>query len=1109
MGYRSFIESTTSKDDPQFKDLYLFHGKSAYQAAVEYGYKGTEEEWLASIMELRWGTLESFEGLSSLNKQAGIAYIDTLAGKIYRYDEESASFIDTEISTYDKEGNPIHSTFLKRSGGVMTGENPILFEKSEDSPDASKHIRFNAGEDRIGADKNGNLGMFASGTNIQFRVGYGSGDSKGIFLTALNLRPRFNDEMTLGAEEFQWTNVFTKSISGKAGSGGYGLKSASDDTSKAYAELYTNDSGDEIIYARQYKDGSVLNEIKLLDAAGNTVLRDLIVSKSTALIGTLAVSGATELKDTLAVKSTLDVTGATTLKSTLAVTGKTTLEDTLNAKGGITSTYGWFSTTLDVTGATALKSTLSVTGVTTHGAEVLPNTDNTLNLGESDKRWANVYAATFNGALSGNANTATELETGRYINVGTAVTATKQLFNGSEDILIPITAIDPAYVSQSALYRMVSDTQIAAWNDKPTQAELSQAIADLVNGSPSLLNTLDELAAALGDDPNFATTMATELGKKYDKVGGPIDGDVSISKTLAVTGKTTLTGALAANGGLSATTGSFSSTLAVTGKTTLTGKLAANGGIDATTGTFSSTLAVSGVTTHSANVVPNASGALSLGTSDRKWANVYATTFTGNLSGNANTASTAAKLAQNGNVAVPMTFNWSGQTGQPSWLWGSNDGVSTYVYNPSNFNVNSAKYLSTYSVASTDHIAALKALFPSLPKSVGTAVRLEEGSHALGFGWFLSGYELANAYGGWFISNYGTPVWVGVDNGTWNQYTFLTSGNYGSYALSLANGGTVAGATTFKSTLAVTGALKANGGLTATTGAFSSTLDVTGATALKSTLAVTGVTTLTGALKANGGLTSTTGSFTSTLGVSGRITASGKISVPSTPGSWISGMILTNASIAFTTAITQSSYHPMLAVQSYGGHIFNFGGLGNDIGFYGYKKGRTENSYDWRAIWDASTGNFTNTGTITGSKVYNAVWNDYAEWYEREDLEETFEPGDIITWSEDGVVKTTEAFDPCVVGVYSDTYGHIVGGEWLDDMEDNIKKNVPVGLAGRVFVKVVGKANRGDLIVSSDIPGVGMAISPKDAYPGVVIGKVLKKKETEEIEKIKIQIMLQ
>ena len=58
--------------------------------------------------------------------------------------------------------------------------------------------------------------------------------------------------------------------------------------------------------------------------------------------------------------------------------------------------------------------------------------------------------------------------------------------------------------------------------------------------------------------------------------------------------------------------------------------------------------------------------------------------------GTADTATTAAKLGRDGNTGIPMTFNWSGQGGQPSWLWGGNDGSNMYVYNPSNFSVNTA-----------------------------------------------------------------------------------------------------------------------------------------------------------------------------------------------------------------------------------------------------------------------------------------------------------------------------------------------------------------------------------------------------------------------------------
>jgi hypothetical protein len=42
------------------------------------------------------------------------------------------------------------------------------------------------------------------------------------------------------------------------------------------------------------------------------------------------------------------------------------------------------------------------------------------------------------------------------------------------------------------------------------------AIANLIDSSPSTLDTLNELAAALGDDPNFATTVSTQIGTKLN-----------------------------------------------------------------------------------------------------------------------------------------------------------------------------------------------------------------------------------------------------------------------------------------------------------------------------------------------------------------------------------------------------------------------------------------------------------------------------------------------------------------------------------------------------------------------------------------------------------------
>jgi hypothetical protein len=56
----------------------------------------------------------------------------------------------------------------------------------------------------------------------------------------------------------------------------------------------------------------------------------------------------------------------------------------------------------------------------------------------------------------------------------------------------------------------IDDTVVA------THTYVGTQIANLVASAPSTLDTLNELAAALGDDPNFATTITTALGSKLN-----------------------------------------------------------------------------------------------------------------------------------------------------------------------------------------------------------------------------------------------------------------------------------------------------------------------------------------------------------------------------------------------------------------------------------------------------------------------------------------------------------------------------------------------------------------------------------------------------------------
>lgn len=53
-----------------------------------------------------------------------------------------------------------------------------------------------------------------------------------------------------------------------------------------------------------------------------------------------------------------------------------------------------------------------------------------------------------------------------------------------------------------------------------TETYVNTKVAGIVNSAPETLDTLNELAEALGNDPNFATTMATELGKKVNAETG-------------------------------------------------------------------------------------------------------------------------------------------------------------------------------------------------------------------------------------------------------------------------------------------------------------------------------------------------------------------------------------------------------------------------------------------------------------------------------------------------------------------------------------------------------------------------------------------------------------
>jgi hypothetical protein len=104
---------------------------------------------------------------------------------------------------------------------------------------------------------------------------------------------------------------------------------------------------------------------------------------------------------------------------------------------------------------------------------------------------------------------------------------------------------------------------VRATHPAGVNAAISAAITALVNSSPAALNTLNELAIALGNDANFATTMTNALAGKAPLTGGgtsgtwpiSISGSAATAPWIGISGKPTLGTAAGNNTGDFATAG--------------------------------------------------------------------------------------------------------------------------------------------------------------------------------------------------------------------------------------------------------------------------------------------------------------------------------------------------------------------------------------------------------------------------------------------------------------------------------------------------------------------------------------------------------------------------
>ena len=75
-------------------------------------------------------------------------------------------------------------------------------------------------------------------------------------------------------------------------------------------------------------------------------------------------------------------------------------------------------------------------------------------------------------------------------------------------------AVVAAAESGGAVINDGATSASTAWSSQRISDAITTAINNLLNGAPAALDTLQELAAALGDDPDFAASIETQLGHR-------------------------------------------------------------------------------------------------------------------------------------------------------------------------------------------------------------------------------------------------------------------------------------------------------------------------------------------------------------------------------------------------------------------------------------------------------------------------------------------------------------------------------------------------------------------------------------------------------------------
>jgi len=124
-----------------------------------------------------------------------------------------------------------------------------------------------------------------------------------------------------------------------------------------------------------------------------------------------------------------------------------------------------------------------------------------------------------------------------------ALVGSEAVVDTVEAAIVAGTGLDKTYDDASGTITIDIDSTVATKTYADTAATAARTAAEsyadaavgvLTNASPALLNTLDELAAALGDDANFAGTVTTALSQKAPLASPTFTGSVTLPATTSI-----------------------------------------------------------------------------------------------------------------------------------------------------------------------------------------------------------------------------------------------------------------------------------------------------------------------------------------------------------------------------------------------------------------------------------------------------------------------------------------------------------------------------------------------------------------------------------------------